>query len=257
MTVDLLREPNPEMAARSIQSALGLERFILIAGRCSVLYKGRASSSLEPGERVLIIKKDGSLLIHRSSGWKPVNWQPPGCRFEISADEDHLRIRAIRQNPPETIIATFDQLSLVVAMALKDSGEFSLDATEEDMQRTILTKPEIIEPGFRVIEYEKRVEPGFVDVYGTDRDGKLVVIEIKRKAAGKDAVFQLAKYVKAISEASTKPIRPILAAPSLMKGTQRLLHTTGIEFHRLDPKQCAKVLKEVDKEEVGRLSRWI
>jgi RecB family endonuclease NucS len=96
-----------------------------------------------------------------------------------------------------------------------------------------------------------------VDVYGIDRDGRLVIIEIKRKAAGKDAVVQLAKYVKAIDEMSEMSIRPILVAPSISKGTHKLLFTMGVEFRRVDPKQCAKILEADDKTEVERLSRWI
>ncbi len=257
MTLELLKEPDPKLAAKTIQDALQHTRLIMVVGRCTVLYKGRATSSLELGERLLIIKQDRALLIHRPYGYQPVNWQPSGCRFEISADDSKLRIRAIRQTPAETIIATFDQLMFVAAATLVDSGEFSLDASEEDMQKAIVAKPEVIETGFKVIEYEKRVEPGFVDVYGTDSKGRLVVIEIKRKPAGKEATLQLARYVKAISKGSMKPIRPILAAPSLAKGTQRLLQTMGIEFHRIDPKQCAKILKEANREEVGRLSRWL
>jgi len=257
MTLELLKEPDPRMAAKIIQDALQHARLAIVVGRCTVIYKGRATSSLEPGERLLTIKQDRALLIHRPYGYQPVNWQPSGCRFEISADDSQLRIRAIRQNPAETIIATFDQLTFVAAVAMKDSGEFSLDASEEEMQKAIVAKPDVIEVGFNVIEYEKRVEPGFVDVYGTDTKGRLVVIEIKRKPAGKEAALQLAKYVKAISEVSAKPVRPILVAPSLVKGIQRLLQTMGIEFHRIDPKECVKILKEVNREEVGRLSRWI
>jgi len=257
LTLELLKEPDSKLAAKTIQDALQHTRLIMVVGRCTVLYKGRATSSLELGERLLIIKQDRALLIHRPYGYQPVNWQPSGCRFEISADDSKLRIRAIRQTPAETIIATFDQLMFVAAATLVDSGEFSLDASEEDMQKAIVAKPEVIETGFKVIEYEKRVEPGFVDVYGTDSKGRLVVIEIKRKPAGKEATLQLARYVKAMSKGSMKPIRPILAAPSLVKGTQRLLQTMGIEFHRIDPKQCVKILKEANREEVGRLSRWI
>jgi len=257
LTFDLLEAPQPELAAKTIQSALQQEKFIIVVGRCTVRYKGRATSSLDTGERLLAIKQDRALLIHRPYGYQPVNWQPPGCRFEISTDNDELRIRAIRRSPPETISVSFDQLKLIAAMALKDLAEFFLDASEEDMQRAIIARPEIVERGLRVIEYEKRVEPGFVDVYGIDQDGRLVIIEIKRKAAGREAIFQLAKYVKATSEGVGRSIRPILVAPSIAKGIQRLLQTMRVEFRKLDPKQCAKILAEVDKGEEERLSRWI
>ncbi len=253
----LLENPTIDEACRAIKEALEHGQVIIVMGRCTVDYKGRASSTLEPGERILMIKKDGSLLIHRASGWKPVNWQPPGCKFEISTDSNQLRIRGVRQNPPETIVATFDQLMVVTSTTLIDSAQFSLNASEADMQRAIMLMPEIVEPGFQVVDHERRVEPGFVDVYGIDVHGRLVVVEIKRKPAGKEAILQLSKYAKAARESSRKPIRPVLAAPSIARGAQQLLETAGVEFRRLNPKECARILKKVDKEQVGRLSRWI
>jgi len=71
---------NPELkeAAAAIKKALGQRRTIIVAGECKVLYSGRAKSTLESGERILIIKEDGSLLVHRPVGYEPVNWQPSG-----------------------------------------------------------------------------------------------------------------------------------------------------------------------------------
>jgi hypothetical protein len=125
---------------------------------------------------------------------------------------------------------------------LVDEGKFSLYASEEDMQRAILVEPEIVELGFKPITYEKRVEPGFVDVYGIDRDGRLVVIEIKRRTAGRDAVFQLARYVDSIRSTVNREVRGLLVAPRLGKGVQRILVTLGLDFRALDPRRCAEIL---------------
>jgi len=95
------------------------------------------------------------------------------------------------------------------------------------MQKAILIEPEILEQGLRLITYEKKVEPGFVDVYGIDKNGKLVVVEIKRKTAGRDAVLQLAKYVDSIKASTNREVRGILAAPAIAKGVQRLLATSN------------------------------
>jgi len=110
------------------------------------------------------------------------------------------------------------------------------------MQRAILLKPEILEQGFKPITYEKKVEPGFVDIYGIDKDGKFVVVEIKRKTAGKQAALQLAKYVDSIKATVNREVRGLLVAPRLSKGTQRLLATLKLDFRALDPKRCAEVL---------------
>jgi RecB family endonuclease NucS len=135
---------------------------------------------------------------------------------------------------------------VVSALSLNDSGEFLLYASEEDMHRAILLKPALLEEGFKPISYEKKVEPGFVDIYGEDKDGKLVVIEVKRKTAGKEAVLQLARYIDAIKEKANRELRGVLVAPSLGKDVQRLLVTMGLEFKALDPKKCAEVLKKAE-----------
>jgi RecB family endonuclease NucS len=103
-----------------------------------------------------------------------------------------------------------------------------------------------LEEGFKPISYEKKVEPGFVDVYGVDKDGRLVVVEVKRKTAGKEAVLQLAKYIDAIKSKADRELRGVLVAPSLGKDVQRLLVTLGLEFKALDPKKCAMVLKKAE-----------
>jgi RecB family endonuclease NucS len=132
---------------------------------------------------------------------------------------------------------------LVAALSLVDSGEFSLYASEEDMQRTVLAMPRLVEEGFKPISYEKHIEPGFVDVYGVDAEGRFVVVEIKRKTAGKEAALQLARYVKAIRGMVNREVRGILAAPNIAKGVQRLLASLGLDYKALDPKKCAEILQ--------------
>jgi RecB family endonuclease NucS len=143
---------------------------------------------------------------------------------------------------------------LAAALSLSDAGEFALHASEEDMQRAVLLMPSLVEEGLKPISYEKKVEPGFVDVYCEDKAGRLVVIEIKRKTAGKEAALQLARYVKAVREIVNREVRGVLAAPSLGKDLQRLLVSLGLEFRALDPRKCAEVLR---KPETRRLQEFI
>jgi len=226
----------------SIREALAQRKILLLIGNCWVDYKGRASSKLEPGERIVIIKEDGSVLVHRPSGYEAVNWQPPGCIFQSRVKDGILQITAVRRKPAESIRIYFNKIYLLSTMKLKDTGEFSLHASEEDMQKAILLKPSIIEEGFKPISYEKKVEPGFVDVYGIDREDKFVVVEIKRKTAGRNAALQLSMYVKAVQGIVNREVRGILAAPNIAKGTQRLLVTLGLSFKPLNPRKCAEIL---------------
>ncbi|MEM2914144.1 MAG: endonuclease NucS, partial [Candidatus Bathyarchaeia archaeon] len=69
-------KPSVNEALNTVRDAVSERKTIILVGNCWVNYHGRASSTLEPGERILIVKEDGSVLVHRSKGYEPVNWQP-------------------------------------------------------------------------------------------------------------------------------------------------------------------------------------
>jgi RecB family endonuclease NucS len=240
--VATLENPTVEEAAAFVKAAVSEHKAVVLVGNCSVNYKGRASSKLEPGERIVMIKEDGSVLVHRPTGYEPVNWQPAGCMFQTRTKNETLQVRAVRRKPAESVNIAFDCVFLVSAMKLVDRGTFSLHASESDMQKAILVDPTLLEEGFTLISYEKKVEPGFVDVYGVDKDGRLVVVELKRKTAGRDAALQLAKYIDYVKTVTNRELRGILVAPRLAKGVQTILTGLGLEFKALEPKRCAEVL---------------
>jgi RecB family endonuclease NucS len=231
-----------EQTGELVKDALAQHKTLLVMGNCWVTYRGRASSSLEPGERILIVKEDGSLLVHRPTGFEAVNWQPPGCIFQSKQKDNVLIIKAIRRKPAESIRVHFDSIILVASARLKDTGTFSLHASEREMQKAILMQPSILEVGFRPISFEKKVEPGFVDIYGIDKNGSFVVVEIKRSTASRAAVLQLSRYVKAVQGIVNREVRGLLVAPRLAKGTQKLVFALGLSFRSLDPKKCASIL---------------
>jgi RecB family endonuclease NucS len=249
--VEALENPTVEKAAQFIKAAIAERKAIILVGNCWVDYKGRASSKLEAGERIVIIKEDGSLLVHRPSGYEPVNWQPAGCMFYTLAKRDILRIRAIRRKPSESVNISFDQIFLISAMRLIDRGEFSLYASESDMQRAILLDPSLLENCFKPISYEKKINPGFVDIYGIDKNGRLVVVELKRRTAGKNAALQLAKYVDCLKTMANRELRGILVAPRLAKGVQTILTSLGLEFKALEPRKCAEILRKSETQKLA------
>jgi len=240
----ILKVPTLAEAAILIEKAFAQRRTLIVVGNCHVHYAGRANSTLENGERLLIIKSDGSLLVHRPTGYEPVNWQPSGSVYHVELRGDKLEVHGVRQKPRETVNVTFAEVLMASALNLADSGEFILHASEDDMHRAILLKPQLFEEGFKPISWEKKVEPGFVDIYGEDKAGKLVIIEVKRRTASKEAALQLAKYIEPIKAKVNRPVRAVLVAPSLGKDVQRLLVSMGLEFKALDPKDCALVLRK-------------
>ena len=244
--LEILVDPSFQDVKEIVQRTISHHKMLIVVGRCSVDYAGRAKSELEPGERMLMIKQDGSLLVHRGSGFEPVNWQPPGCIFHTEIRGRTLEILASRQTPKELVRIVFENVGLISGFHMSDEGEFSLYASEMDMHKAILLQPSLVENGLQIISYERKVEPGFVDVYGIDKNGRLVVIEVKRKTAGRDAVLQLSKYIDAIRSRAQREVRGILVAPDIGKGVQRLLASLHLEYRALDPRKCAATLKRTE-----------
>lgn len=240
----VLENPSLREAGKAVKAGVSRHRTVIIAGRCRVDYEGRASSKLEPGERVVLFKPDGSALVHRPKDYSPVNWQPAGSLFRTRVDDGGLVIRVYRRKGHETLEVTFTDVTLVAVLDLVDAGEFSLYASEKDMQEAILYRPELLEEGFRPISKEMPVDPGFIDIIGIDNENRLTVVEIKRVKASKDAVNQLRKYMDVIDLDEERPVRAILVAPELARGAERLLKSYGYEYRQLSPQTCSEVLKE-------------
>src|SRR5207245_3867500 len=95
--------------------------------------------------------------------------------------------------------------------------------------------------GVERIEYERRVDPGLVDIDGVDTKGNAVVSEIKKDPAGVSAVKQLAEYLKYIQPRPGRKLRPMIVAPGLAKGAQTVLAKMGVEYKQLSCQKCAVV----------------
>jgi RecB family endonuclease NucS len=243
----LSTELNPAIseAAMVLKKAVRSRSLVLAVGDCRVDYEGRASSTLDWGERVTMIKQDGSVLVHRPVGYEPVNWQPARCLVRVSLeDPGALIVTASRHQPRETISIEFREIELLATGNLHDSGEFALHVTEEQMKQAILVAPELVEEGLKPLEVEKSLgQAGFTDIYAEDSRGNLVVVEIKRNPATKDAVMQLQRYLETVRTVVSRPVRGIVAAPQLRKGSQPLLDSLKLEFVKVSPERCLIVLK--------------
>src|SRR5690625_2345034 len=64
-------------------------RVRLVVARCSVDYTGRLTAHLPLAPRLLIVKADGSVLVHSDGGsYKPLNWMTPPCTLTTSRRGD-------------------------------------------------------------------------------------------------------------------------------------------------------------------------
>jgi RecB family endonuclease NucS len=270
--VETVVGPSPAAALAVCERALEREAVLTVFGRCSVEYEGRATSSLGPGDRLLVCKPDGSVLVHTDEGQQPVNWQPPGCTIEpalVDADEDgmgagddetagdedgtagdedgtagdgtaagkRLRVHSERSTPAEELTVTFERVVQVSAYDAVDPEELALAGTEADLRERVLADPGLVEPGFTPLATERATPAGAVDIYGEDADGRTVVLELKRRRVGPDAVGQLSRYVDALRRDlhEDAEIRGVLVAPSVTDRARQLLAEEGLEFVSLEP----------------------
>lgn len=240
-----------EEYANIIRNAIAQHKVVLILASCSVDYEGRGASTLGEGERIIIVKNDWAFLVHRPSGYSPVNWQPQSSIIEVSVQGGLLVIKAVRARPHEVVTVRISDVALVIVSSPSDVAEFVEYMSEHDIRDLLARHPEIIEDGLTITSIEKPVEPGFVDLYGVDKDGKIVVIELKRVTATKDAVNQLYRYVQAVKKSLGKEVRGILAAPNITKSALELLERLGLEYKQLNLKRLRGILDR-EKEKTTR-----
>ena len=81
-----IENPTNKEAYDVIQEGFDKKSMIIILAKCHVEYEGRARSILESGDRLILIKKDGTFAIHQELNLDPVNWQAPGCKNKVSLD---------------------------------------------------------------------------------------------------------------------------------------------------------------------------
>ena len=244
MVLSVKINPTLPDAAETLEKSFRARRLVLLIGNCRVDYEGRASSTLDWGERIAIVKQDGSVLVHRPTGYEPVNWQPPKCMVSVRLEDGSLVVTATRPQPKESVSMEFKDISVAATGDLKDAGEFALHVTEEQMKQAIIVAPDLVEADLKPLEEEKSLgEAGFTDIIAEDKDGNLVIVELKRVAASKDAVMQLQRYLDTLRKRINRPVRGLVVAPELRRNAQPLLDSLKLEFVRLAPEKCFRVLK--------------
>ena len=237
MSMTSLVDPSVETAIPTLRSGLKNGAMLTVVGQCEVEYKGRAESYLPFGDRLVILKPDGTLLVHRSTNQEPVNWQPPGCNHSVQDEAGQLVIETIRSNPKESVRIAFQTLLQVSSFELANSPDLLLEGSEEDLRQRILADPCLIEDGFAAMMTERETAVGSVDIFGKDRDDIPTVVELKRRRVGPDAVGQLSRYVDALNQepSISQSVRGILVAPSVTDRAAQMLQERNLQFVALEP----------------------
>lgn len=126
MTVNTLHRPTHRDALVHLEAAFERGDMMTIFGRCTVDYDGRATSELGPGDRLVVLKPDGSILVHTDEKRTPVNWQPPGCTHSASVRDGRLRVRSTRTSPDERLDVQFERVEQCSAYAVNDRSDLEL-----------------------------------------------------------------------------------------------------------------------------------
>jgi len=179
----------------SLKHALAKGMVIVMNAKCSIEYNGRASSKASEAWRLIIIKPDGSLLVHSNESYQPLNWQPPGSRVYISGSQ----IIAIRHRPHEVLKITLHEVAWV-EVAIASEGEFKLQGSHEDVKAWVIRNLSRVTncPNARLVGTEVPLNGhGVADVVADCNEAR-VIIEVKRGIVDLNAVSQLKRYVDAV-----------------------------------------------------------
>lgn len=239
-----LENPSAPDCFKIIDKGIRKRAFILLFASCQATYEGRARSRLGLGERVILIKPDGSFLIHQDRKLDPVNWQPPRSRSKVKMKNGVVFLESVRRDPQEHLVVKLQEVHLVSYYLAQDSQELEVCGHEKDMGEMIWKDPHLIEKGFRPTSREYSTSKGFIDILGKDKDGKLTILELKSRKAGTNAVKQLKRYLKDFQEDEDQ-VRGIIVAPSITEDALELLEEEGLEFKALEPSRELKSEKKI------------
>ena len=200
-------------------------------------YHGRARSFLDWGQRIIIIKQDGNVLIHQPVMREPVNWQPSDTRTIFKEKNSQLIMISSHKKPNEKMKITFRDISSIQAMTLIDKAKLIISGMESDIVNNIMSNPNIIENGLRICQREKHVKSGLIDLFGYDKDHTPVIIEVKRSQATISSVHQLRMYVNDLKGNGKKAkVRGILCAPKIPDMVKNLLNDYDLEWNEVERK---------------------
>jgi len=86
--------------------------------------------------------------------------------------------------------------------------------TEKDLETYIYTNPSVI-GNIKSLHRQYKVRSGVIDLFGEDKNGNKVVIELKTKKRPKDLIWQLKAYTEDIKKIYSGKVRTIAITPPL------------------------------------------
>ncbi len=210
--------------------------------RCSVDYAGRLSAHLPLATRLLLVKADGSVLVHSDSlSYKPLNWMSPPCSIAVLEPESEQAEAGVTEIWKVAQAKTADLLVISIHEVLHDSKHelgidpgLQKDGVEAHLQKLLAENIDILGEGHTLVRREYMTAIGPVDILATDAAGASVAVEIKRRG-DIDGVEQLTRYLELMNrDPRLAPVAGVFAAQEIKPQARMLAEDRGIRCVVLD-----------------------
>ncbi|MDT4928937.1 MAG: endonuclease [Pseudonocardiales bacterium] len=202
----------------------------LVIARCSVDYIGRLTAHLPLAKRLLLVKADGSVLVHADGGsYKPLNWMSPPCSL-VETDATWT----VTNKAGEQLIITIESVEHDSAHELGVDPGLVKDGVEAHLQKLLAEHIHTLGAGYRLVRREFPTPIGPVDLLARDPGGVAVAVEIKRRGEI-DGVEQLTRYLDLLNrDPLLAPVRGVFAAQEIKPQARTLAEDRGITCLVLD-----------------------
>ncbi|TAM86280.1 MAG: endonuclease NucS [Jatrophihabitans sp.] len=202
----------------------------LVIARCSVDYVGRLTAHLPLATRLLLVKADGSVLVHSDGGsYKPLNWMSPPCSLVESEGN-----WTVTNKTGEQLIITMERIEHDSAHDLGLDPGLVKDGVEAHLQKLLAEQISTLGEGYRLVRREFPTAIGPVDIMCRDAEGVAVAVEIKRRGEI-DGVEQLTRYLDLLNrDPLLAPVRGVFAAQEIKPQARTLAEDRGITCVVLD-----------------------
>ncbi len=214
----------------------------LVIARCSVDYAGRLSAHLPLATRLLVVKADGSVLVHSDSlSYKPLNWMSPPCTIAVLDPEPEQADSGVVEIWKVAQAKTADLLVISIHEVLHDSAHelghdpgLQKDGVEAHLQKLLAEQIELLGEGTRLVRREYMTAIGPVDILAVDASGTSIAVEIKRRG-DIDGVEQLTRYLELMNrDPLLAPVVGVFAAQEIKPQARTLAGDRGIRCLLLD-----------------------
>jgi len=202
----------------------------LVIATCSVDYVGRLTAHLPLATRLLMVKADGSVLVHSDGGsYKPLNWMSPPCTLV-----EREGLWTVTNKPGEQLLITIEKVLHDSEHELGVDPGLVKDGVEAHLQKLLAEQIHVLGAGFRLVRREYPTPIGPVDIMARDPNGASVAVEIKRRGEI-DGVEQLTRYLELMNrDPLLAPVIGVFAAQEIKPQARVLATDRGIRCLTLD-----------------------